>query len=243
MTETVEVFYYKMFGRQELVDGWVEKTNRNRQGRHNSEDSTEVFALDREQPVKSELPVFRGVGNDHFDHDRQPLGAVKHPLSSAETDTHSPEFQRTFRVIGSIRIRHHFEPCHSVRHGQETGKFRGEFRFDHRDFAKVDRTGRSVDRDQRTFPKLLVARPGPAHGHIDEDALGTRYAGFTHPPGYHRRMGSLAAPACQDSLRGKESMNILWLCLLPDKDNAFTGTAQFFGPVRIEHGNADCNTG
>ncbi len=53
-------------------------------------------------------------------------------------------------------------------------------------------------------------------------------------------MGSLAPTACQDSLRGKEAVNIFGFGLFTHENHAFTSPPPLLSPIGIEDSNAHC---
>ena len=236
MTQMLDVIDQGLLGRQELVDRWIKQAHGDRTWRHDPEDFLEVATLHRQEFVECRLTVFGGLGQDHFQHDRQAIGGVEHALGAAQTDTHGAVVGGTLCGFRGVGVGHDLERGDLVGPAQQGTQFRREFRFDGWNRAEIDLTSAAIDGDDIAFMQHFVTDDGLALVDIDQDVFRADHAGLAHATRHYRRVGSLAAATGQDAYRGEKAMNIFWLGFLAHQDNFFsTLTATFLGGVGVEY--------
>ncbi len=246
---------------QELVQRRIQQPDRHRQPVHRLEDALEVLPLQRQQLGKFPLAFLVGVGQDQSLHQRPPV-TEEHVLGPTQPDALRTEPAGPRRVLLGVRVGPHRHPPGPIRDPHQPvhrrhqligiGAGRVEFaleiahdrRRNYRHLAQEHLTGGAVDRDQRALRmhRAILEREMPRLGvHIDR--LGATHAGLAHPPGDHRRVAGLTAPAGQDPLRCDHPVQIIGIGLPADENHLLPGPRPLDRGVGIKDHLADCGAG
>ena len=93
--------------RQELVERWIEQSNRDRQAVHRLEDLFEVDLLHATEFLER-CCLFGGIlGQDHLAHDRQTIGGEEHVLRAAQADAFRTEAAGVGGVLAGVGVGAH----------------------------------------------------------------------------------------------------------------------------------------
>src|SRR5262245_54820773 len=93
--------------REELMQGWVERPDRDRPAVHRFEDAFEIAALIGEKLVEGLPPSFHGRREDHFPHRIDTFTLEEHVLGAAKTYPLGAERNRFGGFAGFVCIGAH----------------------------------------------------------------------------------------------------------------------------------------
>jgi hypothetical protein len=155
--------------------------------------------------AKGRFAILGGLGHDHVDDDRQPVGGVEHALGAAQADAHGAVADGARGGFRGVRVGAHLEACaissaqpSSLRSsGVNSGSTLG---------TSPRNTWPVLPSMVTTSPSLMTWSPTKACrcNHVDQDALGAGHAGLAHAARHHRRVRGLAAAAGENALREKK---------------------------------------
>ena len=130
--------------RQELMERYVEQSDRDRILLHGPEDRDEILPLHGLELLQGLQALLFVLGKDHLDDDLEPVLEVEHPLGPAESDPFGPELDRLLGVLGRVGVGAHFQSSDSICPLHEFAELAGEFRFDGGHLAQEHLSGGAV---------------------------------------------------------------------------------------------------
>ena len=154
-------------GGEELVQRWVEQANGHRPTGHGLEQAGEVLALERQQLGERGAAFAVVGGEDHPPHVLDPVVLEEHVLGAAQPDALGAVVEgvlghgRRVGVGAYLYVPETVRPRHdglvklvpvALHWVHAAGEHLADFRRRSRDFAGVDRTGRTVQRNRVPLP-------------------------------------------------------------------------------------------
>ena len=239
--------------RQEFVERRIQQTNGHRFAVHGGKDPFEIGSLMRQQFQDRSVTIFVCFSQNESANIGDTITLEEHVLGSAKSDSFSTERQGGFGVFGGIGVGANVDltilvgPArYGLVHLVDPVPLRCRVAFDQRsnngrrsgwDFAFVDFSSRTVERNHVAFCKGLVADRYLARGVVDFQLARTTDTALAPTTSNNRRVRCHSACRCQNSLGSTHSANVLGRGLVPNKDQFLFGIRlfQLFRFLRIQN--------
>ena len=218
-----ELFNVLRVGRDELVQGRVQKTNGNRTALHSLVDGLKVALLDRLEFGKRLFALLRGLGDDHFAHRLDAVSFKEHMLSTAQTDALRAESEGLRSVVRGVGVRAHVEDAELIRPVHDAVEVAGDGSRGGLDLFAVDVAGRAVDGDPVSLFVGLSAELKLLVGFVHLDRAAAGDAARAHAARDDSRVGGHTAADGQDALRVVHAFDVFRAGLQTDENDLVAG--------------------
>ena len=224
----------------------VEKADRHRPPGHGLEDACEIVALERQQSRERHAPLAFVGGQDHAPHIVDAVALEEHVLGTTQANALGPEIEGVPGHGRRVGVGAHLDVAKAVRPGhhglveavpvalggfQVAGKYAADLRRGSRDFAGVDRAGRTVQRNRVPLPQDHVADAERSRGVVDGHFGGPADAHLAQLTGHQGGVRGHATARRQDPFGSQHSLQVVGTGLGAAQDHALAPLGRRIGAL------------
>ncbi|SRR5690554_710478 len=228
--------------RYKFMQRRIEETDGHRQAFHRFENADKVIALVGKDFRQCLFPALFVASKDHLTHSVNAVTLKEHVLSTGQTNTLSAKVQSGLGVLGCVCVGSDSQCSILIGPGHERSEVAAHLSFNHRYLTDDYFTGCTVQRNPVPFFQDGTAECESLICFTDLSSGTAGYTALTHTTGNYRSVGGHAAPGSEDTLSNVHTANVLWRCLVADKDNGFAPLGPYFCFLSRKHNAASSST-